>query len=368
MSQFAKGLDNFLLIEGSAVYGTGGGGDPYLGRLLAQRLLRESGPVNLIDVMALDDDAFVIPVAGVGAPVVMTEKLPGVEPLILAVQALEKHFGRRADATLCMEAGGFNSTIPFSVASRLSIPLIDGDTMGRAFPELQMSTCTMYGIQATPMAVVDDKLNVVMVQVGDSLFAERVTRSVLVEMGGSCSCAMYPMTGAQAKRAVIRGSIRKLQRVGEVILDARRAGADAVGTLLETLGGVRLFQGKVTDVVRRLEGGWQRGSVTIQGLDEFAGHFAKLELQNEFLLATVDGRVVCMTPDLICTLDTESGEPITSEAMRYGLRVTLMGLRCHESWRSPMGLELAGPRYFGYDIDYVPLETLAAPVLHPTMA
>lgn len=344
---------------GSAVYGTGGGGDPYLGKLLAQRLMRESGAVDLIDVMSLDDDALVVPVAGAGAPVVMTEKLPSVEPLILAMQALEKHLGRKADATLCMEAGGFNSTIPFSVASRLGIPLIDGDTMGRAFPELQMSTCTMHGIGATPMAVVDDKTNVVLIQSGNNHFAERTTRSILVEMGGACACALYPMTGAQAKQAVIRGSIRALQRAGQVVLDARRDGVDAVGALLGALDGVRLFQGKVTDVVRRLEGGWQRGSVTIAGLDGFAGRTARLELQNEFLLASVDERIVCMAPDLICTLDTETGEPITSEAMRYGLRVTLMGLPSHPSWRTPAGLDLAGPRYFGYETDYIPLEALS---------
>lgn len=352
---------------GSAIYGTGGGGDPYLGKLLGQRLMRESGPVDLIDVMTLDDDALVVPVAGAGAPVVMTEKLPSVEPLILALHALEKHLGRKADATLCMEAGGFNSTIPFSVASRVGIPLIDGDTMGRAFPELQMSTCTMQGIGATPMAVVDDRSNVVLIQTGNNHFAERTTRSILVEMGGACACALYPMTGAQAKRAVIRGSLRALQRAGQVVLDARRDGADAVGALLGALGGVRLFEGKVTDVVRRLEGGWQRGVVTIAGLDRFAGRTAQLELQNEFLLARVDGRIACMTPDLICTLDTETAEPITSEAMRYGLRVTLMGLPSHPSWRTPAGLDLAGPRYFGYDTDYVALETLARAAQEATL-
>jgi DUF917 family protein len=345
---------------GSAIYGTGGGGDPYLGKLLAQRILRESGPVSLIDVLSLSDDALVIPVAGAGAPVVLTEKLPSVEPLIVALQALEKHLGRKADATLCLEAGGYNSTIPFSIASRLGIPLIDGDTMGRAFPELQMTTCTLNNITATPMAVVDDRLNVLMIQSGGNSFAERITRSTLMEMGGSCACALYPMTGAQAKKAVIRGSIRALQRAGQVVLDARRSGADAVQSLLEALGGFRLFQGKVVGVDRRLEGGWQRGVVTLQGLDAFADSTARLDLQNEFLYASVDDQVIAMTPDLICCLDSQSGEPITSEAMRYGLRVTLMGLPSHTAWRTPAGLELAGPRHFGFDSNYISLEELAA--------
>lgn len=345
---------------GSAVYGTGGGGDPYLGKLLAQRQLDLHGSVSLIDVLSLDDEALVIPVAGVGAPLVLTEKLPAVEPLMTALHALEKHLGQRADATLCVEAGGFNSTIPFSVASRLGLPVIDGDVIGRAFPELQMTTCTMHGIAATPLAIVDDKSHVVLLQSGNNAFAERITRGALTEMGGSCAAALYPMTGAQAKKAVIRGSIRALQHTGELLMNARKRGVNPVNALVEGLGGVLLFQGKVGDVERRLEGGWQRGAVTIQGLDAFQGSVARLELQNEFLFASVNGTPVAMTPDLICTLDSESGDPITSEAMRYGLRVSIMGLPCDVSWRSAKGLELAGPRYFGYDTDYVPLHECSA--------
>jgi len=29
---------------------------------------------------------------------------------------------------------------------------------------------------------------------------------------------------------------------------------------------------------------------------------------------------------------------------------------CDRRWRTAAGLELAGPRYFGYEIDYVPVE------------
>ena len=29
---------------------------------------------------------------------------------------------------------------------------------------------------------------------------------------------------------------------------------------------------------------------------------------------------------------------------------------CDEKWRTPAGIDLGGPRHFGYDIDYVPVE------------
>ena len=65
------------------------------------------------------------------------------------------------------------------------------------------------------------------------------------------------------------------------------------------------------------------------------------------------------TPDLICVLDAETGEPVTTESMRYGFRVAVLGVPCHPRWRTPGGLGLVGPRYFGYDLDYVPVERLA---------
>jgi uncharacterized protein len=61
-------------------------------------------------------------------------------------------------------------------------------------------------------------------------------------------------------------------------------------------------------------------------------------------------------PDLITILDAEKGEPITTEGLRYGFRVVVLGIPCNEKWRTPAGLKLAGPHYFGYDIEYVPIE------------
>ncbi|MBL7184336.1 MAG: DUF917 family protein, partial [Anaerolineae bacterium] len=82
----------------------------------------------------------------------------------------------------------------------------------------------------------------------------------------------------------------------------------------------------------------------------------KLHFQNENLVALLDGEAVVSVPDLITVLEAESGEPITTEGLRYGFRVTVLGIPCHEKWRTPEGLALVGPRYFGYDIEWVPVE------------
>ena len=85
----------------------------------------------------------------------------------------------------------------------------------------------------------------------------------------------------------------------------------------------------------------------------------KLNFQNEFLLAEDDkGQPLAITPDLICLLDLETGQPITTETMGYGYRVIVFGLPCDPKWRSKHGLELVGPGYFGYEAEYKPIEEI----------
>ncbi|MDX6533975.1 MAG: uncharacterized protein QOF68_1719, partial [Gaiellales bacterium] len=42
-----------------------------------------------------------------------------------------------------------------------------------------------------------------------------------------------------------------------------------------------------------------------------------------------------------------------------GQRVSVIAFPCDPIWRTPRGMELAGPRPFGYDFDYIPVEELA---------
>jgi hypothetical protein len=128
--------------RGAAILGTGGGGDPYIGRLLAHSAVHEHG---LVPLVALDelDDAVVLPVAMMGAPTVMVEKLPSAEQVGLAARTLVTYLGRELTHIACAEAGGVNSLIPVVAAAQLGLPLLDADGMGRAFPEIQMVLPTL---------------------------------------------------------------------------------------------------------------------------------------------------------------------------------------------------------------------------------
>ena len=59
---------------GAALLGAGGGGDPYIGKLVAMGAVRECGPVTLLDPEEVPDDALIVPIAMMGAPTILGEK------------------------------------------------------------------------------------------------------------------------------------------------------------------------------------------------------------------------------------------------------------------------------------------------------
>ena len=351
------------LARGAAFLGTGGGGDPYIGRLLVDWALARGQQLELLSLEELEDSAFVICTAGMGAPTVVVEKLPRGDEAAVALRALEAHVGRKADATMPIECGGINSMVPLVVGVLLGIPIVDADGMGRAFPELQMETFNVYGASATPMAIVDERDSTAIVTTGDAKSAEWLARGLTIRMGGHAMIAEYPMDGETAKRVSIPGTISLGIRVGRAIREAREAHRDPFEALAETLAdtiyrhGRVIFAGKVVDVLRRTTEGFAKGHARIEGAD---GAVLEIVFQNEHLVAQVDGEVRGIVPDLICVLEAETAEPITTEAIRYGQRVKVMVVSTPEIMRTPEALEVFGPRAFGLAQEFRPIEELAS--------
>ena len=352
----AENID--YLAIGAAVLGAGGGGDPYLGKLMAKQALLEKGEIPLLDPDDIPDDELVIPSAMMGAPAVMLEKLPnGGEPEA-AFRAVESSFGRKAYAVLPIEAGGINSCIPVYTAAKLGLPLVDADGMGRAFPEIQMVTYTIGGVSASPMVCCDEKGNKVLIEAINNNWVETLARTVTVAMGLSSMIGLYVMEAKQVKKWGVKGIMSLAMEIGKRIIASHDNKASPVDSILELTRGYRLFEGKVTDVQRDLTTGFVRGTARFEGIEDYKGKGFELHFQNENLVGLLDGEPCAMVPDLITILDRETGSPITTEHLKYGQRTVIIGMPCAEVWRSEKGLQLVGPRYFKYDYDYVPIEEL----------
>lgn len=346
MSWTISAADITDLARGAAVLGTGGGGDPYIGALLATEALREHGDVTVVTLDEVPAEAVVLTVAMMGAPTVMVEKLPSLDEVIAPVRALGTYLGRPVTHIACAEIGGVNSTIPIVAAAALGLPLLDADSMGRAFPELQMVLPTLYGITASPLAFSDEKGNVGVLQTVNNNWTERIARVACVEMGCTVMISGFPMSGDQAREALVPNSLTQCVEIGRGITAARDEKTDPVERIVGLLRGRELFAGKVVDVQRATTAGFARGRARIEGTDTTL----TLSFQNEHLIAEADGHTLVTTPDLIMVVEHDSGEPITTEALRYGQRVRVISAPCDPRWHSPEALAMVGPGYFGYDV------------------
>lgn len=206
------------LTLGAAVFGAGGGGDPLMGSIMAKRAIEQSGPVRLIDLDDLDDDDLILPVAMVGAPTVMTEKFASGEEGPRIVAAVEAQLGRKVAAYSSGELGGVNGIIPIAWAALGGLPIVDCDLMGRAFPELQMTTAVLADIDINPVVITDERGNVVSFTTINANWAETLVRTVVGAMGGEASMCLYPMTVAQAKAGTVRRSMSRAMEVGRILL------------------------------------------------------------------------------------------------------------------------------------------------------
>jgi DUF917 family protein len=341
---------------GASLLGSGGGGDPYVGKLMAIGAIKEKGPVTLLDPDEIDDGAFVVPIAMMGAPTVLAEKGIGGNEYQTLYDMVSSFYGRKIDVLMPIEAGGVNSMLPFAAAARLGLPLADADGMGRAFPELQMVTFTIGGVSATPMALTDEKGNATIFKTITNKWTEDLARAVTMVSGGSVSIALYCMDGAVMKRHCVRNIVSRSERLGRAIRLVKQGAGTPEENFLAAAEGVKLFRGKITDVLREVRGAFNFGKALIEGSGEYKGQSASVEFQNENLVAAVDGEIRATTPDLICLVDTETFIPIPTDALKYGKRALAVGLPCYDAWRTEAGLAIVGPRYFGYDTDYVPVE------------
>ena len=186
---------------GAGILGTGGGGNPYLGGLHLASIIRERGPQAIVDPFDLADDALCCVVGSIGAPTVSIEKLPEGTEMCRALRLLEAHLGRRFDAVAIAEIGGANSMQPLIGGLQAGIPTVDSDSMGRAFPEIQMSSF-LFDTEATaaPLAMVDaaDNAAVVPAAVSD-VWAEKMARNIAISMGARAGLAGTIMTGAPSQ-------------------------------------------------------------------------------------------------------------------------------------------------------------------------
>lgn len=369
-----RDLESMLI--GVGILGTGGGGDPdFFGKPLVEWDLKKNREYRIIDPGGVQDDAFVVCggyAGSVKAYVSIGRMLQRWEEryeLLEAFKIMESIHDKKIDYVVPFELGGVNTPVILSLAARAGIMTIDGDGLGRAAPETQMTSFLGHGIAITPMPFVDMEGNSIIVKNAvKSTYPDEIMRTALVLNGGIGANNHYPMTGKQLKDSVVPNTISFSIEIGYAILDAVMSRKDPIEALISTSKGIELFRG----VIRSMGGEDVRAhylaKAVIEGSEEYAGKEMEIIFKNEAMMARINGEVVAVFPDLLCIVDPETGKGLMTANIQAGTRVAVVGLPAHRRLRECLetkaGQEAFSPARFGFpDLRYEPIETLAKRVL-----
>ena len=64
------------------------------------------------------------------------------------------------------------------------------------------------------------------------------------------------------------------------------------------------------------------------------------------------------SPDILEVVDPQTGEPLSNTYLEKGQQVAVIGVRRRAQFDNEKGLEVLGPRHWGFDVDFRPIETL----------
>lgn len=365
----AEALEDALV--GSSYLGTGGGGSLEAARKLIATDLAAGLTVTALPVSALADTDRVACPYGLASLAETSEEMQArldaienkvEEPVQAAFEALERHLDQKFAGVILGEIGPLSLAEGLSIAARLGVPALDADTVGRAVPEINQHSVKVAGIPLTPIGAATPFGDEMIVEtLGDPTRAEDILRSVAV-VSRECGVADSPITGAQAKQegTLVTGSLTLARTIGAAVREAKSSGSDPIEAARAAGDGYLLFTGTVASTQWRDEDGFLQGQVTLSGTGDFAGQSFETDVKNEHLVARRNGTVVATCPDLISIIDLESADGIVNPDYETGQAVAVLGFKCDPIWRSQAGLAVFGPRYFGYDLDFVPIEERVA--------
>jgi uncharacterized protein len=329
--------------------------------------LAEGRKFTMISVDDLPSDWTTVTVAGVGGggaweyvtDRIKDQNVPTVQNTgLLATQALSRHIGKKFSAVVRIEA--VQAAGALLLASELGVPVVDACLSGRARPEIQQQIPWINGIPTTPAALVTRWGDTVFLdKTVDDYRAEDLARAIAVASGGGAQMAMNPMSAAEVKRGVIKGALSQAIMFGKTAREAVAAGQDPIAALVKATKGFKLFEGTVTKADMKGERGFTWWDVELKGTGGYAGHTYKIYVKNENIVAWLDGVPDAMSPDTIQNLDPKTGDAHNGGALggyKMGAELAIIGYETSPMWRTPKGIEVFGPRHFGFDFDYVPIE------------
>ena len=352
------------ILYGAAILGTGGGGSLTEGIELIDEALAAGKTFRLASFDDLAPEDLIGTPYGCGAISPLTEaerkkyaRLPEAQEnfYILCMKQMEAYMGKELKAVISTELGGHNTATALYCGAMADKLIVDGDPAGRSVPGLQHSTYYLHNVPMCPISVMNKfGEGAVVTSVFDDERAEDLVRALAVVSQNIVAVMDHVNTAEVLKNAVIRGAISQSEAIGKAFLTAKAQGGDFVSAVTEAGKGKPMFRGVVTKSTYETRDGFTFGDTEIRGAGEYAGHTLRVWYQNENIISWLDSEIFVTVPDLICLFDLDEKMPQLNPYAREGENVAVIALPAPNEWTTQRGLEIFGPRFFGYDVDYTP--------------
>lgn len=347
------------ILTGCTILGTGGGGDMAEGVGLIDEALALGRTFDLVPLEAVPDEALICTPYLLGAisdlpaeEEALYEGLPQIDehPIMVAYARLQAHLGKAFFGTVPCEMGGSNTAVAFYAAAMAGHKIIDADPAGRAVPEITHSTYYIAGLPAAPIALANAFGEVMLLEnVVDDQRAETLVRALSMVSRNDIAAIDHALPAKDLRGAIIPGTISTALALGQAHRRALERGADAAEVIAETGRGQVVFRGQITECDWRTKAGFTFGSIEIAGDGPQQGDHYRIALKNENLVGWLNGAVHATIPDLICLIDTGTGQPITNPHYQTGQAVAVVLLPAPAPFLTPRGLAAFGPAYAGLD-------------------
>ena len=318
----------------------GGSGKNAVERNRAQgRAALDYGGFEFATLDELDPSALIITATAVGAPGFAKPTISWRDS-VEAARLLSKKIARPVAGVICGHVPGFNAWL---VAAALGLKYVDAASNGRGHPTVKMGGMGLasqpkISIHQVGMGGLDeDGSRLVVSAEGNIVRTSNVMRQAAVVNGGLIYAARGPLSAAFIMANGAPGAISFQLDLGRAMLDA--SGAKRIATTAAFLHGEHLMTGRVTENTVAYSGGFDLGHMIVAD----AQRQVRLGIYNEYMTADVDGARVATFPDMIGTLDPQSGDPVAISELPVGAEVAI--LIAHRS-KFPVGKGALDPAVF----------------------
>jgi len=351
------------VLYGCAILGTGGGGSLQKGIEEVESVL-DGRMVKMISVDEIEDKDIIACPYYVGSisprDEISLKDLPVKHefPSVESFRMLQSYMRTSFKAVVPTELGGGNTAVAFQVAALLDIPVVDADPVGRAVPEVQHTSFYLKAVPMVPFSLCNefgDKLIVTSISSDEQ--AEEIVRAVAVASNNKVGVTSHPVAGKVFRESIVPGTLTLAWRVSRERENALKTGIDPVKNVVRALNGFLVFEGiALADAAWQDKGGFTYGEMKLEGTGKWKGHEMKIWFKNENLVSWIDGKPYVTSPDLIILLNKDDASPVINPYLKEGQKVSVVASPAPDMWRTPEAVELLGPRHFGFEIEFVPVE------------